>query len=53
MEVTLWNLHHGSSLMELTALKLPHGTYTMNVTSWKYTMEPMELPNFHDVSSMR
>ena len=29
MEVTLWYLHHGSYLMELTPRKLPSGTYTM------------------------
>ena len=42
MEVTSWNLHHGSYLMEhtqcklameLTPWKLPHGSYTMEVTS--------------------
>ena len=32
MEVTSWNLHHGSYLMELKPLKLPSGTYTMEVT---------------------
>ena len=34
MEVTSWNLHHGSYLMEHTPWKLLHGTYTMEVTSW-------------------
>ena len=33
MEVTSWNLHHGSYLMELTLVKLPNGTYTIDVTS--------------------
>ena len=32
MEVTSWNVHHGSYLMERTPWKLPHGTYTMEVT---------------------
>ena len=34
MEVTSWNLHHRSNLVELTPWKLPNGTYTMEVTSW-------------------
>ena len=34
MEVTLYNLHHGSYLMELTPWKLPSLIYTMEVTSW-------------------
>ena len=43
IQVTSWNLHYGSYLMdttflcylmELTSWKLPHGTYTMEVTSW-------------------
>ena len=34
MEVTSWNLHHGSYLVELKPWKLTHGTYTMEVTSW-------------------
>ena len=34
MEVTYWNVHHGSYLMELTPRKVPSGTYTMEVTSW-------------------
>ena len=34
MEVTSWNLHHESYLMELTSSKLPSGTYTMEATSW-------------------
>ena len=34
MDVTFWNLHHGSYLIEHTPLKLPHRTYTMEVTSW-------------------
>ena len=32
MEVTKFNLHHRSYLIELTPWKLPHGTYTMEVT---------------------
>ena len=32
MEVTSWNLHHGSFLMELTPWKLPIGANTMQVT---------------------
>ena len=32
MEVTSWNLHHGSYLMELTPGKLPHRTYTKEIT---------------------
>ena len=39
MEVTSWNFHHGSYLMEhgsylveVTPRKLPHGTYTMEGT---------------------
>ena len=32
MEVTYWNLHMGSYLMERTPLKLPSATYTMEVT---------------------
>ena len=31
MEVTSWNLHHGSHLMELTPWKCPSATYTMKV----------------------
>ena len=34
MEITSWNLHHGSYLMERTPWKLPCGTCTMEVTSW-------------------
>ena len=52
MEVTSWNLHHRSYLVELTAWKLPNGTYTMEVTSWNlhhgsYLMEltPWKLPH--------
>ena len=33
MEVTSWNLHHGSYLVELTPWKMPHGTYIMEVNS--------------------
>ena len=33
MEVTLWNLHPGSSLVEHTPWKLPHGTYTLDAKS--------------------
>ena len=32
MEVTYYNLHHGSYLMELTPWKLPNGSYSMEVT---------------------
>ena len=32
MEVTSWNLNHGSYLMELTPLKLPNETYAIEVT---------------------
>ena len=32
MEVTYWNVHHGSYLMEGTPWKLPHGTNSMEVT---------------------
>ena len=52
MEVTSWNLHHGSYLTERTLWKLPIGTYTMEVTSSKvhhgrYLMEltPWKLPH--------
>ena len=52
MEVTLWNLHHGSSLMEHTQWKLLYRTFTMEVTSWNlhhgsYIMEhkPWKLPH--------
>ena len=34
MEVTSWNLHQGSYLVERTPWKLPYGTYIMEVTSW-------------------
>ena len=34
MEVALWNIHHGSYLMERTPLKLLLGTYNIEVTSW-------------------
>ena len=34
MEVTYWNVHHGSYLVEVTPLKLPPGTFSMEVTSW-------------------
>ena len=34
MEVTSWNLHHGSYLMELTPWRLPSGNYPMEVASW-------------------
>ena len=33
MDVTLWNLHNESYLVEPTPWKLPHGTDTMEVTS--------------------
>ena len=33
MQVTSFNLHHRSYLMELTPWMLPSGTYTMEVTS--------------------
>ena len=33
MEVTYFNLQHGSYLVDRTPWKLPHGTYTMLVTS--------------------
>ena len=39
MEVTLWNLHHGSYLVELTPWKLPHGITPWNVPRGTYTME--------------
>ena len=53
MEVTSWNLHHGSYLMELTPQwKLPLETYPMEVTSWNlhhgsYLMDhtPWKLPH--------
>ena len=32
MEVTSWNVKHGSYLTEGTPWKLPSGTYTMEVT---------------------
>ena len=32
IEVTSWNLHHGSYLIELTPWKLPNATYTMEVS---------------------
>ena len=32
MEVTSWNLYHGSYLVERTTWELPHETYTMEVT---------------------
>ena len=32
MEVALWNLHHGSYLVELTPWKLLRRAYTMHVT---------------------
>ena len=32
MEVTSWNLHHGSYFKEHSPWKLPHGTYIMQVT---------------------
>ena len=32
MEVTSWNVHDRSYLMEHTPWKVPHGTYTMEVT---------------------
>ena len=32
MEVTSWNVHHGSNLMEHTPWKLLNGTYIMEVT---------------------
>ena len=34
MEVTYWNQHLGSFLVELTPWKLPHRANTMQVTSW-------------------
>ena len=34
IDVTSWNLHHGSYLTEVTPWKLPIGTYTMEVSSW-------------------
>ena len=32
MQVTSWNLHYGSYLMERTPWKLPSGSNTMEVT---------------------
>ena len=32
MDVTSYNIHHGSYLMERTLWKLPNGTYIMEVT---------------------
>ena len=29
MEVTFWNIHHGSYLVEGTPWKLPHGNYNV------------------------
>ena len=34
MEVTSWNLHHESYLVQLTPWKLPYGNYTMEVSVW-------------------
>ena len=34
MEVTLWNLNHGSYLTDVTPWKLPYGTYTIEVAPW-------------------
>ena len=34
MEVTSWNLHNGSYLVERTPWKRPHGTYTIEDPSW-------------------
>ena len=34
MEVTSWNLHHGSYLVERTPWKLPSLTSAMDVTYW-------------------
>ena len=34
MEVTSSILHHGSYFIEHSPFKLPQGTYTMDVTSW-------------------
>ena len=34
MDVTSWNLHHGSYFMEPTPWMLPSLPYTMEVTSW-------------------
>ena len=52
MEVTYWNLHIGSYLVELTPWKLPHRANTMQVTSWNvhygsFLMElkPWKLPH--------
>ena len=49
MEVTSWNLQHGSNRIEPTSWKLPNGTYTMEVlhrtfivTSWNV---PWKLPH--------
>ena len=44
MEVTQWNLHHGTYLVELTPLKSLSGTYTkefapLNLHHGKYLME--------------
>ena len=34
MEVTSWNIHHGSYLVERTPWKGPHGVLTTEATSW-------------------
>ena len=52
MDVTSWNLHHGSYLLEVTSWTLLKRTLTMKVTSWNlhhgsYLVEhtPWKLPH--------
>ena len=52
MEVTSWNLHNGSCLMERKSSRFPSGTYSIEVTSWNlhhgsHLMEltPWKLPH--------
>ena len=52
MEVTSWNLNHGSSLMVRTSWYLPQGFYSTEVTSWnqyheRYLVDvtPWKLPH--------
>ena len=56
MEVTSWNLHHGSYQVKLAPWKLPRGTSTMELTSWNlhhgsYQVEHTSWKYIHRVSS--
>ena len=57
MEVTSRKLHHGGYQLELTPWNVPHGTYTMLVSSSNvhhggYLMEPSPWKLLHGTNTM-